>query len=311
MDRNFRKLTIEQIIKQAGILYDIVDSSIKSKDSINSLNKDSLVKYSATIPLSYGAQAIIPETPLLPDGSFNVMFQFRYLASTVKNFGNSGIKTVIVTADVKDVYGNPSFITDCIRKVTGYLKQKNPTAHLKNYGLSGFSGGYSVIENLLAKESELKSQIGKEPDAVILLDGGHTRLNDQAMKGFTEYAKQASDPNSGKKFITVHSAIKGEDYKGGQKRTYTSTTDHTNYILNKLDLKRQQVQNPNQFSNWNLKPKSIAQEGGFTAIQADDNAARPYNAVHPDKEGTAGWVHNEIARTLPLVWNQYLQDWNH
>lgn len=309
MDKSFRKNTLYQIAKEAGILADIVDKAISSQGMDPLKLKTDKIKYTATLPLSGGAQAAIPENPFGPNGEVNIMFQFRYLQSAPPGVG-AGINTVVVYADVSKTYGDPNFISQSINTIINYLKKFNPSARLGKYGISAFSGGYYPVELLLRKRDELKQKVGKDLDAVILGDAGHTRLNEAAMSGFIDYAKEAANPQSGKKFVSVHSAIPGVDYRGGKKRTYTSTTEHANYILNHLGLERHKV-NEDDFENWRLKPKSVAHKGGFTVIQADDDPKRAWNPKNTNAPGSSGWVHNEIARTLPLVWNQYLKDWNY
>jgi hypothetical protein len=308
MNKEFRIATFNEIVKMSGLLSDIVDKAISNNGAFGLDPNKKNINYVAQIPLQFGAVAEIPENPFDATGAINVMFQFRYLKSAPPGHG-AGINTIVVYGDVNKNFGTADFISNSLTTILNHLKKKNPNAHLGKYGISAFSGGYYPVEMLLRERDKIKQKVGKDFNAVILGDAGHTKLNEESMAGFVNYAKEAADPTSGKTFVAVHSAIPGEDYKDGKKRKYTSTTEHSQYIADKLGLQRTNVQDDKRFSSWNLKPKSIAEHGGVAIIQADDNSNRIFNPKDPNEKETSGWVHNEIARTLPLIWNQYLKNW--
>lgn len=309
MKRTIRKQLFE-IIKEAGQLSDLVQKTLEGKTVSKKTN------YTNRITLSNGLKADIPANPFGPNGAVNIMFMFRYYSSSPP-WKNAGVNQVVIHGDVKRDYNNPKVISNSISQVIGYLKKKNPKAHLGKYGMSGFSGGYWPIENLLRKRKELESSVGKELDAVFLADAGATKLNDAAMSGFTDFAREASDLNSGKKFVVMHSAIPGgkKDPNTGEWKRFTSTKEHSEFLMNKLNMQRQNKnisQNDPRYAGLALRPQSITNKGNFYVIESDNQGKRKWI---PGKEkftpGTSGWVHRQIVdEHLPTAWNQYLQDWD-
>lgn len=312
MDRNFRFKSLKLLAKKAGIITDLVQKEVSALTSEQPISK---VDYTQKIQLPYGAIASVPQNPFSPNGGVNIMFQFRYYQSAPP--GNmANINTVVVYADVKKAYNDPRFIANSISEIINHLKKQNPIAHLAKYGLSGFSGGYWPIENLLRRRNEMERLVGKPLDAVFLADAGATRLNNAAMAGFSQFAQEAAKPDSQKKFVIMHSAIPGEAYdpNTGKNKYFTSTQEHAKWLMEHVGINKRQdiaVDDP-RFVNLNLKPRSIAGRGGFQVIQVDDNPNRPWDPKNKFRQGTSGWVHKEIGTEyLPRAWNLYLQDWNY
>jgi hypothetical protein len=306
MERTFRTESLKQLAKMAGAITDLVQKEL--------VQPPEKVNYAARIPLAYGAVAAIPANPFSPDGGVNVMFQFRYYQSAPPGAA-AGINTVVVYADVNKAYNDPRFIASSISQIMGYLKKQNPNAHLAKYGLSAFSGGYWPVENLLRHRQDLERMVGKPLDAVFLADAGATRLNDAAMSGFTQFAQEASQPGSDKKFVVMHSAIPGQVYDPttGRMKQFTSTTQHADWLMQHVGIENRRDIAPDdpRFAGMALQPKSIAGRGGFQVIQVDDNPNRTWDPRDKFRPGTSGWVHKTIGtQYLPQAWNLYLQDWN-
>lgn len=294
----FRLKTLQKIIKDAGIVTDTVNKLVGK------------INYSSKLPLSNGAYAAIPDNPFSANGAVNIMFQFRYYSSSPPG-SRTDINMVIVYADVKNAYNDPKFISNSIGTIISYLKKTNPAAHLGNYGLSAHSAGYWPIENLLRKRKEMEQLVGKPLDSVFLADGGATKLNDAAMSGFVDFAQEAAkDPN--KKFVVMHSAIAGGKMVDGKWKPFTSTTEHADYIANKLHMKKQHLSPDDpRFKDLTLKPKDMASKGGVHIITVDDDTKRPWYPKDKFKPGSAGWVHQQIGTEyLPYAWNTELADWN-
>lgn len=291
-------MTLKKILKESGVVTDLVKKHLSNKTN-----------YTTTIPLNNGAKAAIPENPFTKDGAVNIMFQFRYYATEPPG-SKTDVNTVIVYADVNKSYNDPGFISNSISTIISYLKTKNPEAHLGRYGLSGFSGGYWPIENLLRKRQDIERSVGKPLDSVFLADGGATKLNDASMSGFIDFAREASE-DPGRKFVVMHSAIPGGHMVNGKWKPFTSTTEHADYIANKLALEKQSIspEDP-RFKGLTLKPKNMASKGGVHIITVDDDKKRPWYENDKFKPGSAGWVHRQIATEhLPNAWNVFLKDW--
>jgi len=268
------------------------------------------VNYSTKLPLPNGAYAAIPDNPLSANGAVDIMFQFRYYSSAPPG-ARTNVNMVIVYADVQKAYNDPKFIANSIGTIISYLKKLNPTAHLGKYGLSGFSVGYWPIENLLRNRKEMEQLVGKPLDSVFLADGGATKLNDASMSGFIDFANEAANSKD-KKFVVMHSAIPGGKMVDGKWKPFTSTTQHADYISNKLHLNKEPIaQDDPRFKDLTLKPKSMSSKGGVHIIGVDDDAKRPWIPKDKFKPGSSGWVHQQIATEhLPNAWNTYLTDWS-
>jgi hypothetical protein len=105
--------------------------------------------------------------------------------------------------------------------------------------LSGFSAGYGAVRQILSTLANYD-----RVDAVLLLDGIHAsyvpdrkliadggRIDSTHIESFLKLAQDASRPDSRKQFLVTHSEI----FPG----TYASTTETTDYILQKLNCKRE------------------------------------------------------------------------
>lgn len=248
------------------------------------------IKYSPNrLVLNNQAAAHFPENPVAPDGTVNVMFQFRW--SSGASPMNAGINTVIVQGDAKGLgggegakqLGSPQFINDTIKKILDHLKPNYPNVKLGKLGFSAFSGGYGPIWWALKH----KDQLIKQPDIVIVADGIHHGVSSgsKGMQPWVDYAQEAAkDPS--KKFVVLHTAV--------DPQKYPSTTQTANYMLDNLGMQRREVAS-NLYKNWNVAPKSVATKGGFTVMEIP---------------GADKAAHTAAGKALPHLWNTYMADWN-
>jgi hypothetical protein len=102
--------------------------------------------------------------------------------------------------------------------------------------LSGFSAGYGAIRSILSQPGLIKDIY-----AVLLLDGLHTSyipekkviaegglIDSVSLEPFIQFAREAIDKSSGKKFLFTHSEI----FPG----TFSSTTETAHYLLKTLNI---------------------------------------------------------------------------
>jgi hypothetical protein len=302
MSKIARLKIIRSILKRAGYLTNMVDARIQQLKQMpeGEPSKVDFKKPLATyIP---GSQVMVPTDPFDATGGYNVMFVFRYRMDT--NW-SAGVKTIIVMTDTGTQY-NATWVANALSRIQKSLQKVNPNAHLNKYGISAHSGGYTVAGRLLRQKDKLEKMVGKPLDAVVLADAGHEKLHPTLMNAYVDFAQEASKGD--RNFISMHTAIPGIDYKGGKKRTYTSTTEHADYILDRVGLDRQHGSDES-FSNWRTKPISVAEQGGLKFIQMDDDKGRAYNPKDRDAPGTSGHMHNETARHIPDAWKM-MQGWS-
>jgi len=113
--------------------------------------------------------------------------------------------------------------------------------HFRKIILSGFSAGYGSIRRIMSLESNYRMingvllldgiHAGYIPDRKVLAEGGIVDSTDLSI--FGKLAEDATRKNSQKRFLITHSEI----FPG----TYASTTESTDYLLRKLQIKRKPV----------------------------------------------------------------------
>ncbi len=107
--------------------------------------------------------------------------------------------------------------------------------------LSGFSAGYGGIRKIISTQQNFA-----RVEAILLLDGIHAsyfperqvlaeggKIDSSGLMAFARFAGEAAKKNSGKRFLITHSEI----FPG----TFVSTTEATDFILEKLGMQRQPV----------------------------------------------------------------------
>ena len=114
-----------------------------------------------------------------------------------------------------------------------------PPVQIRKIILSGFSAGYGAIRKILSTPRNFQ-----RVDRVLLLDGIHAsyvperrvlaeggQIDSSGIAAFIRFANEAARKDSNKKFLITHSEI----FPG----TFVSTTEATDFILQKLGMKRQ------------------------------------------------------------------------
>ncbi|RPI26000.1 MAG: hypothetical protein EHM61_12860 [Acidobacteria bacterium] len=136
--------------------------------------------------------------------------------------------------------------------------------------LSGFSAGYGAVEAILTDPGNYN-----QVDAVLLLDGIHAsyvpegrvlseggKIREEDMRVFTALARDAARPDTRKRFVMTHSEI----FPG----TFVSTTEATDYVLQKLPLRRVPVL---RWGPRGMQQISEARRGHFQVLGFAGNTA--------------------------------------
>lgn len=139
-----------------------------------------------------------------------------------------------------------------------------------NMILSGFSAGYGAIRSILSQSGNFKNI-----HAILLLDGLHTSyiperkvladgglIDSVSLVPFIQFAREAVNQSSGKKFMFTHSEI----FPG----TFASTTETAGYLLNTLKIKALPVL---KWGPLGMQQISEASKGNFTVSGFAGNTA--------------------------------------
>lgn len=287
MNREFRKDTFKHLMKEAGLVSDLVEKSLTQTP----------INYQTLGSVGRGTSVMIPNNPVKSDGSVDIIFQIRGIAGgDTKTASSVGKNAVIITAESGGLgskenlasYGNPNFINEAVTKIINNLKQKFPdkNIHLGKLTISSFSGGGSANAQLLANRKQLPK--GTEPPKFVFIDGLHADPNGNVMKAVVDYAKEVKDNPTAGELSIIHTAVVPEGY--------ASTTQVADHILGQIGLQRQTT-NQLQGEGDDVRPTSSTQAGGLKVVQLYDTK-QPYMAkdprsgeVKPNVPGTAGWQH--------------------
>lgn len=136
--------------------------------------------------------------------------------------------------------------------------------------LSGFSAGYGAIRSILSHPVYFK-----EIQTVLLLDGLHTSyiperkilaegglIDSVSLEPFIQFAREAANKSSGKKFMFTHSEI----FPG----TFSSTTETAQYLLHILNIKTTPVL---KWGPLGMQQISEASKGNFSVLGFAGNTA--------------------------------------
>ena len=286
MDREFRKHTFKHLLKHAGVVSDLVEKAFAKPASYRTLGS-----------VGRGTTVMIPENPVKPDGSVDIIFQIRGIAGgDTKTASAIGKNAVIITAEAGGkgskenlaAFGSPAFINEGVAKVLGTLKQNFPdkNVHLGKLTVSSFSGGGSATAQLLMNRQALPK--GSQPPKFVFIDGLHAEPGGNVMKAVVDYAKEVKDNPKAGELSIIHTAVVPEGY--------ASTTQVADSLLGQLGLQRQSTNQP-QGEGDTVHPTSAAHAGGLSVVQLYDTK-QPYMAkdpqtgeVKPNVPGTAGWQH--------------------
>ncbi|MGB2868714.1 MAG: hypothetical protein WBD36_09695 [Bacteroidota bacterium] len=139
--------------------------------------------------------------------------------------------------------------------------------------LSGFSAGYGAIRRILSSSKNYDLV-----DGVLLLDGIHAsyvperkvlaeggRVDSNHLETFLKLAADASRESSRKRFLITHSEI----FPG----TFVSTTESTDFLLNRLEIKRTPLL---QWGPLGMQQLSEARAGHFLVMGFAGNAAQDH-----------------------------------
>ena len=155
-------------------------------------------------------------------------------------------------------------VLDTVSKHIGYPLQTGKII------LSGFSAGYGAIRSILLHSGDFK-----EIHTVLLLDGLHTSyiperkvlaegglIDSISLEPFIQFAREATNKSSGKKFMFTHSEI----FPG----TFSSTTETANYLLHTLNIKTKAVL---KWGPLGMQQLSEASSGNFFILGFAGNTA--------------------------------------
>ncbi len=289
MDQNFRHATLQHLVKQAGVVSDMVDKALEVKNKV--------LNFISIGSVGPGTTVMVPPNPVKPDGSVDIVFQIRGLAGgDTKTAGSMGANAVIITAEAGGLgskenlaaFGSPAFVNKAVGQIISAIQSKNPDKKivLGKLVVSSFSGGGSATASLLVNRGALPK--GTTPPKFVFIDGLHADPKGQVMKEIVNYAKEVKNNPAAGELSIVHTAV----VPGG----YASTTQVADHLLQELGLQRQRVSDK-QGEGDDVRPVAEAQSGGLKVVQLYDQQ-QPYMAkdprtgeMKPNVPGTAGKQH--------------------
>lgn len=234
---------------------------------------------SERLNLSKNTSAVIPDDPFFHDDTFNVVFQYRWMASASPEL--SHICSVIVFGDSAGLnsgnpeeLGDPEYVNKAIEKITEHLRKKRPNARLKKLGFSAYSGGGIAIYNLIKKKEKFK----KFPDAFVLSDANYGGKATEPV--WTDLANEALKGNT--RLVLLHTQSLSS--------SFSSTYQTTKHMMKSLNLEYENL-HPNQFSYWNIKPDKGVLRKNLTILSTEGS-------------------HGDAGKAVPHMWNSYLDDWD-
>ncbi|MCI0699132.1 hypothetical protein L0337_44910 [candidate division KSB1 bacterium] len=170
-------------------------------------------------------------------------FLVQYAATRYKG---SVVAAVANLGSGSSVYGNAfddsTKFSTLLTAIMDSLHQKlAPQITVRQVILSGFSAGYGAIRKIISTQQNFS-----RVDAILLLDGIHAsyiperqvlaeggKMDSTGLEAFLQFAHAAGKKNSSKRFLITHSEI----FPG----TFVSATEATDFILQKLDIRRQPI----------------------------------------------------------------------
>jgi hypothetical protein len=158
-----------------------------------------------------------------------------------------------------------------LKTITDSLQQeRTQSVVMRKIILSGFSAGYGAIRKIISTQQNFN-----RVDAILLLDGIHAsyvperqvlaeggKIDSTGLMAFIRFAGEAAKKNSGKKFLITHSEI----FPG----TFVSTTEATDFILQKLGIRRQPIL---KWGPLGMQQLSLAQQHQFAVLGFAGNTA--------------------------------------
>jgi hypothetical protein len=203
---------------------------------------------------------------------FDLLLHFHG-AGFVVHHAAAQYKDAIVAATVNlgagsSVYGSAfedsTTFPVLLKTITDSLQQKRAqSVVMRKIILSGFSAGYGAIRKIISTQQNFN-----RIDAIVLLDGIHAgyiperqvlaeggKIDSTGLMAFIRFADEAAKKFSGKKFLITHSEI----FPG----TFVSTTEATDFILQKLGIGRQPIL---KWGPLGMQQLSLAQQHHFAVL---------------------------------------------
>lgn len=261
-----------------------------SKSNTSSTSDTNKIKFSNIVKLQEGVNMYIPQNPVKPDGTVDIIIQFRGVVP--ERFSEAGVNAIVITAETNGLsgpmmekFGYNNFVPQILdRAMTVVKKQYGQDIKTGRLAMGSFSAGYAPLGAALSNPA-----VRAKTDAVIVIDGIHYGKSDKPSpaghKPFVDFAKEAVNDN--KLMVITHSSIKPN---------YSSSTNAADYIINQVGAKR--VLNTGTIINGY---KNRYGETNSPATKADLNGfhVEGYN-------GNAAKNHVEQIDNLGNVWNRYL-----
>lgn len=181
---------------------------------------------------------------------FDLLIHFHGSSNIVK-FAAENYNSGVIAAAVNFKAGskgysekleNPELFSALIDAVIKIVEEKTGReCKIKKIILSGFSAGFGAVRKILSQDKNYE-----KTDYVLLLDGIHAGyipertvlyeggvIDSSGIAVFIKLAEETSKINSRKKFIITHSEV----FPG----TFASTTEVVDYIVSRLELKREAI----------------------------------------------------------------------
>lgn len=252
----------EEVRKHDRITFDITTGTVITLDSI----------------LSKPVTVYVPKK-LQQTSSADLLIHFHGLpyvvAYAAEQYKGNVVAAVINLGSGSGVYANEFKNAALLEQ----LERAIVTALSKHYGhlfqrqrllLSGFSAGYGAIRSILQEE-----RLFNKVHAVLLLDGLHASyiperkvlaeggtIDSISLRPFVQFAAEAANLHSGKKFLFTHSEI----FPG----TFVSTTEAANYLLRQLHIEIRPVL---KWGPGGMQQISEASKGNCTVMGFAGNSA--------------------------------------
>ena len=265
-------------------------SSSSSTGSTPSLSSHNKINFSTTVNLKEGVAMHIPQNPVKPDGTVDIIIQFRGVVP--QRFSEGGVNAVVITAETKGLsgpmvekFGYNNFVPEIINSAMDQIKKKfGPNVKEGRLALGSFSAGYAPLAVALSNP-----QVRAKTDAVVVIDGIHfggpNKPDPTGHKPFVDFAREAA---SGDKLMVItHSSIKP---------TYSSSTNAADYIMKQVGAQRVNSSNSGSDLYTNRYGETIA-----PATRSD------LNGFHVEGfDGNVAKSHVEQIDNLGNTWNKYL-----
>src|SRR3972149_11170394 len=188
MIKKLRKEAFLEILKNAGILSDLVDRAISKKTGTKPYQMLGL-------SLGSGTSVLFPAEPVKPDGTVDILISLKAVGlGDTKTAARTGTKAVIVSAyldlqggstQYKEQFGSANFVNKAVGTIISYLKKMYPDKNVRRgkLGVVWWSGGYDAGRSIIDQRTAIPGGI----NAVVALDGGHGK-SDRYMQPFWDYA---------------------------------------------------------------------------------------------------------------------------